>query len=221
MLAEELARYFDARAKETAPKKGKCNMAFTRKYLKGLGLTDDQIDAVMEAHTDVTDGMKATITDLTEKASAAAELQKKVDELQGGEDWKSKYTALKKSFDDYKSEAASREKLEKVKAAYTQLLKEAQIDGKRIDAILRVTDMSGMELDENGHLKDADKLTESIKSEWSAFIQSTGTKGAQVATPPSGSGTHGGKTREEILAIKDTAERQRAIAENRELFGIR
>ena len=40
-------------------------MAFTRKYLKGLGLTDDQIDAVMEAHTDVTDGMKATISDLT------------------------------------------------------------------------------------------------------------------------------------------------------------
>ena len=36
--------------------------------------------------------------------------------------------------------------------------------------------------------------------------------------PPGGGGT--GKTRDEIMAIKDTAERQQAIADNPELFGL-
>ena len=43
-------------------------------------------------------------------------------------------------------------------------------------------------------------------------------KGAKVDNPPkTGKAT---KTKEEIMAIKDTAERQAAIAENHEAFGF-
>ena len=33
-------------------------MALTRAFLKGLGLTDDQMSAIIEAHTDTVDGIK-------------------------------------------------------------------------------------------------------------------------------------------------------------------
>ena len=45
-----------------------------------------------------------------------------------------------------------------------------------------------MELDENGKIKDNDKLTESIKTEWADFITVEGTKGANVSTPPAKGG---------------------------------
>ena len=36
-------------------------MALTRKLLKGMGLTDEQVDTIIEAHTDTVDGLKAEI----------------------------------------------------------------------------------------------------------------------------------------------------------------
>ena len=34
-------------------------MAFTRKFLKALGLTEEQVDSVVEAHTETVDGLKS------------------------------------------------------------------------------------------------------------------------------------------------------------------
>lgn len=34
-------------------------MALTRKLLKGMGLTEEQMDTIIEAHTDTVDGLKA------------------------------------------------------------------------------------------------------------------------------------------------------------------
>ena len=64
---------------------------------------------------------------------------------------------------------------------------------------------------------EADKLVENIKKEWAEFIVKSTEKGAQVGNPPA----NGGKalSREEILKIKDTSERQKAIAENLSAFG--
>ena len=33
-------------------------MSLTRKLLKGMGLTDEQVDTIIEAHTDTVDGLK-------------------------------------------------------------------------------------------------------------------------------------------------------------------
>ena len=37
-------------------------MALTRKLLKGMGLTDEQVDTIIEAHTDTVDGLKADVS---------------------------------------------------------------------------------------------------------------------------------------------------------------
>jgi hypothetical protein len=108
--------------------------------------------------------------------------------------------------------------LKQVSDAYKEMLKEAGISEKRIPAVLRVADLSGVKLDEDGNIKDKDKLVESVKEEWSDFIQAKGAKGADTKTPPDNNG--GTLTKDDILKIKDAGERQQKIAENHELFGF-
>lgn len=201
-------------------------MAVTRSFLKGMGLTDEQVGAIIEEHTNTVNGLKEARDTYKADAEKLTEVQKQLDDLKAnsGDDWKEKYNTLKKTFDDFKAESANQAKAEKVRAAYAQLLKDANVDSKRIDAILRITDMSGMSLDESGKLVDADKLSASIKSEWGAFIQTTGVKGSSVETPPE---NHSGTTmtRADVYAKDEhgkyklsTAERQKMLTEHPEIL---
>jgi len=201
-------------------------MAVTRKFLEGMGLTEAQVSAIIEEHTNTVNGLKEARDLYKADAEKLTEVQKQLDDLKAnsGDDWKDKYNTLKKTFDDFKTESANHEKAEKVKAAYTQLLKDANVDGKRIDAILKITDLKDMSLDENGKLVDADKLTANIKTEWSAFIQTTGVKGASVETPPE---NHSGTTmtRADVYAKDEkgryklsTSERQKMLTEHPEIL---
>ena len=87
-----------------------------------------------------------------------------------------------------------------------------------MDAILKVTDLSKMKLDKDGGLEGESELKKAINEEWGEFKTTVTEKGAVVEKPlQTGKAT---KTKEEIYAIKDTRERQQAIAENHELFGF-
>lgn len=133
--------------------------------------------------------------------------------------WEKKYKDTKAEFDAYKAEQTAKEVKATKQAAYRVLLKEAGISEKRLDSVLKVSDVDGLELDEDGNIDGKDKLIEGIKKEWADFISTTTTTGAQTPNPPVNNGGPR-MTKEEIYAIKDPSERQRAIFENRELFGI-
>lgn len=133
------------------------------------------------------------------------------DSVATAEKWKTKYEGIKQELSDYKKSVQAKETRTQKTDAYKSLLKEIGVNDKRIDAILKVTDLDGMELDADGKLKDSAELKKTAKNEWSDFIVTTHTQGAQTATPPGGAVTP--KTREEIMQIKDTTERQRAWAE--------
>lgn len=140
-------------------------------------------------------------------------------EKNGENKYKVKYDALKEEFDDYKKEQTAKETKAKKESAYRELLKESGVSEKRLAAVLKVSDIEALEFDEDGKVKDSDKLKESIKEEWSDFIVKEDKQGANTSTPPSGGGkTY--KSKDEIMSIKDTSERQQAIAENHELFGF-
>ena len=130
--------------------------------------------------------------------------------------WKDKYDVLKGEFDTYKSEQASKETKAAKEKAYRALLQEAGVSEKRLESVLKVSDVDSVELDDKGAIKGADKLTESIKSEWADFITTTQTRGAQTSNPPANNGVK--MTKDEIFKIKDPVERQNAIAENIGLF---
>ena len=124
---------------------------------------------------------------------------------------------LQGEFTDYKNDISEKDKKASKKEAYTKLLKEVGISDKRIGSVVKVADFGSIELDEDGGIKDADKLRDSIKEEWSDFIETQSVKGAKTENPPANNGASG-ITKEEILAIKDTVTRQRAMAEHKELF---
>ena len=67
------------------------------------------------------------------------------------------------------------------------MLTDAGVDPKRMDAVMRVADLSDIVV-EDGAIKDADKVTEKVKGEWSDFIPTTNKKPANVDTPPAGAG---------------------------------
>ena len=195
-------------------------MALGRKLLKGLGLTEEQIETIIDAHTDTTEALKEERDKYKADAEKLPGVQQELDALKakGDDGFEKKYTDLQKEFDDYKKEQQAKADKAAVESAYKAMLKEAGISDKRISAVMRVADLSGVKLDKDGKLKDKDKLIEGVKSEWSDFIQTAGTEGAKTETPPGNNG--GTLTKDDILKIKDAGERQQKIAENHELFGF-
>lgn len=192
-------------------------MALKREYLKSMGLTDEQVTAIIDAHTDTVDALKKQRDQYKEDAEKLPAVQKELDALKSGKDWKSEYDTLNKSFADYKAAVAGKETLAAKQAAFRKLLAAENIPGKFHDRIVKMTDFDAMDLDGDA-LKDEAKQREGIKAEWGEYIAAPETRGAQVDNPPAtGKVT---RSKAEILAIKDTAERQRAISENPEAFGL-
>ena len=163
-------------------------MALTRKFLRALGIEDDKIEEIIGAHLETVNPLKDERDNLKEQADKAAELQKQVDELtkQGStsEDLAKKYEDEHAAFEAYKAEVEKGKAVDAKKSAYRKLLESSGIDPKRIDAVMRVSDVSTIEVGEDGNIIDADKVAEQIKTDWSDFVVSTGTVGQRVDTPP-------------------------------------
>ena len=191
-------------------------MAFTRSFLNDTGLTEEQVKAVMEEHVAVTDALKADRDKFKAEAEKLPGVQKELDDLKGGENWKQKFENLQKDFDDFKTKTAQAAEAAKVQAAYRKLLIEEKIGEKRVDSIIKVTDFSKMKLDKEGKLDGEEALRKAIGDEWGEFKTTITEKGADVDKPP-----HTGNSKmskEDILKISDTSARQKAIAENLDLF---
>lgn len=188
-------------------------MALTRKALKAMGLTDEQVDSVIEMHTETVDGLKAQIN---EQKETVANLTKERDDLKSASKTNveddDKYKALKKEYDDYKKDVETKATKAKVETAYRELLKKAGIAEKYIPSIIKVTDLSREKLNKDGELENAETLKASALKEYPEFVTKDGKKGADTSTPPENNGGKA-KTKEEIMKIKDTTERQQAWAE--------
>ena len=205
-------------------------MSLTRKALVAMGIDAEKIDQIIEMHTETVDAIKAekdAAKDEARKYKADSdrlgEVEKELSDLKAKADqpdaYKEKYTALKKEYETFKGEITAKETKAAKTKAYREMLQEIGVSDKRIDTVMKVADLSSIELDEAGAIKDVENLKASAKDEWSDFIVSNGKKGADTPTPPSNVGGNK-KTKDEIMAIKDAEARQQAMLENPEAFGI-
>lgn len=160
-------------------------MALTRKMLKAMGIEEEKIEQIIEAHTDTVDGLKADINKYKGDAEKLSDVQKELDDLKAAGDggYKEKYEKEHEAFENFKTAQTEKETKQAKEKAYTAFLKTVGVSEKRIPAILKVTDLDSVELD-GDKVKDAEKLTESVKTEWADFIETTQTKGTPVNTPP-------------------------------------
>ena len=192
-------------------------MALTRKFLNALGIEADKIDEIIAAHTDTVDALKEQRDGYKADAEKLPAVQKELDEYKanaekdGGKVWQSKYDDLKaekekveKAFNDFKAQTEAAATKAAKEKAYRNLLKEIGVSEKRIDSVLKVTDLEGIELDDKGAIKDSDKRKDSAKQEWADFITTKHEVGAGTSNPPAGNnGTAGaGTSRAAQLAAK-------------------
>ena len=168
-------------------------MALTRKLLKGMGLTEEQVDTIIEAHTETTDGLKADIARYKADAEKLPGVQQELDDLKSAGDggYKAKYEKEHADFEQYKADQTAKETRQAKETAYRAFLKSVGVSEKRIAAIIKVTDLDSVELDGDKVKDEGGKLSESVKSEWADFIENSNTDGADTNTPPANNPTPG------------------------------
>ena len=192
--------------------------SLTRKFLESLGVEEKAQDQILERHSEVLTEIKDERDKYKEDAEKLPDVQKQLDgykeaEKNGEKDpYKVKYEAIKEEFEEFKKNVDAEKVTAKKSEAYKKLLKDAGVSDKRIAAVLKVSDLDKVEFDKEGNVKDADKLTEAIKTEWADFIQTSTVSGASVPNPPANN-TNTVKSKEEIMKITNTAERQKAWKE--------
>lgn len=198
-------------------------MALTRNFLKSMGLTEEQVATIIEAHTDTVDGLKDLIATYKADAEKLPDIQKELDDLKkegadGG--YKAKYEKEHKDFQDYKAGIEAKES-----AAAKEKAARAYFQGKGIPAesmalVIRgaKAEIDGLELD-GEKIKDSKALDDLLNGDYKGLIGKTTTKGTETQTPPDT--TDGVKSRAEIYKKDDkgryllsTAERQAALAQS-------
>lgn len=196
-------------------------MALTRKYLKSIGLTEDQIEGIVEEHIATVNDLKETANKYKADADKLPTVQKELDDLKAAGDggYKEKYEAEVKAYKEYKQQVESEKETARVDADVLAMCKEAGITReKALHLIVKDFDRSKIERDKDGKITNRDKLLAMVKTDYADFVGTIGTEGTPPATPPTGGNTTY-KSRDEIMKIKDTTERQQAIKENLALFG--
>lgn len=196
-------------------------MALTRKLLKGMGLTDEQVETIIEAHTESTDGLKSQLTQYKTDAEKLPGVQKELDDLKAaGGGYKEKYEAEKTAHEEYKQKIAAEKAEERDKADIYAMAREAGVERESfLNMIQKIFDRSKIQRSEDGAVSNRAELVNAIRAENPDCIATTSTIGTPPVNPPSGGKSNKSMTRDEIMSIKDTSERQRAIAENLDLFG--
>lgn len=207
-------------------------MSFSIKQIKAIlsehNMPVEDLDKATEEicarHSADLDSIKEERDSYKKDAETLATVQKELETLKaatgdGKNPYKVKYEAIKEEFEAYKKDVDSKAVRAEKEKAYTELLKEAGVSEKRINSVLKVSDVDSIELDDAGKIKDAGNLKKKIEEEWSDFIPSLSQKGANTSTPPNNTGGNT-MTKEEIRKISDPIARQKAMAENPSLFGL-
>lgn len=198
-------------------------MSLTRKMLKAMGIEEEKIDQIIEAHSETVDSLKADRDSYKEDAEKLKDVQKELDDLKakGDDGWKEKHDRLKEEFDQYKNDVQEKETKAAKEAAYRAVLKDANLSEKGIEKAVKYAEWDKIELGEDGKLKGANDHIKAAREEWAEYVTTTTTTGAKTSNPPANNGGKTGKTKEEIMAIRDPAVRQAEIAKNPEAFGLK
>lgn len=168
-------------------------MALTREFLTALGIEKEKHQAIIDAHTETTDALKADRDRYKAEADKLPKVQEELKKAQAAAKDSGEYDKLKKEYDDYKAEVASKETLANKKAAFRKVAKDAGLTDAGIEKAAKYQDYNRIELDEKGEIKDAKDLIKSVREEWPEHVQTSGKKGADVPNPPGGGGDGAGK----------------------------
>lgn len=188
-------------------------MGITKKFLQSMEIPDSKIELIFDEYANAIAGITADRDKYKEQADKLASVEKELVKAQAkAEELETVSEQLKKvraEYADYKAGVESKNLQSLKEKAYSKVLSQAGIPEKRHGAIIRVTDFSKIELDEENNIKDVQKHVDEAKDVWADFVVTQTVKGADVANPPS---NIGGSTFEKM----SLAEKMRFANENPE-----
>lgn len=165
---------------------------FTRSDIRaivGEACNDEIENKLIALHLGVVDPLKDDVARYKADADKLLDVQRELDDLKaaGSDDYKQKYEDEHTALENLKQSIADEKALAEKSSLYRLLLQESGIDPKRIDAVLRVSDLTKVEV-KDGSIVDSKTLAESIKTEWADFVVKPGAKGDKPDTPPADGG---------------------------------
>lgn len=203
-------------------------MALTRKLLKSMGIEEEKIDQIIEAHTETVNAIKTERDGYKDDAEKLESVQKELNKLKaktaeqdkGGEQSATEIESLKAEIAKLKNEAAVKETREAKEKALREILAKVGISEKHTNSIIRVMELEKIELDKDGKIKDAEKIENDVKAEFGDFIAVVGDKKHTPDTPPNVA--TGAKLTKADIYKKDAkgryvmtaTERQKALIDN-------
>lgn len=162
-------------------------MSLTRKSLKAMGLTDEQVDSIIEMHTDTVDGLKEQVNTYKADAEKLPNVQKELDDLKamGDGGYKEKYEKEHKAFEDYKADITAKESKAAKEKAVRAYFESKNITGSNLDLAMRGCgeEMATLVMD-GDKIKDTKSLDALIDGAYKSLVYTEHTQGANPATPP-------------------------------------
>lgn len=162
-------------------------MAFTRKALKGMNLSDDVVDALIEMHVESTEVIKADRDKFKADAEKLQIVQKKLDELEAAGDggYKEKYEKEHADFEKYKADQTAKETKASKEKAVRAFFESKGIKGKNLEIAIRAShaEIDGIEMD-GEKIKDSSALESLVSGDLSHMVETSTTTGASTSTPP-------------------------------------
>lgn len=162
-------------------------MSLTRKLLKGMGLTDEQVDTIIEAHTDTVDGLKEQVKTYKADAEKLPSVQKELDDLKAAGDggFKEKFEKEHSDFENFKKTIQEKETKAAKESAAKAFFESKGITGNSLEIAMRGSSAEIAALDLDGEkIKDSSALDALVNGTFKALVSTTTTKGANIPNPP-------------------------------------
>ena len=114
-------------------------MSLTRKMLKAMGIEDEKIDQIIEAHTESVDALKEQVKNAEEKARKLDGVERELNDLKakGNSDYKEKYETEHKEFEAYKKAQVAKEQQAQKEDAARKFFESKNITGANLDIAMR------------------------------------------------------------------------------------
>ena len=162
-------------------------MSLTRKLLKGMELTNEQENTIIEAHTDTVDGLKEQVKTYKADAEKLPNVQKELDDLKAAGDggWEEKAKDFEKKYNDLVAENKNKETKAAKESAAKAFFESKGITGNSLEIAMRGSSAEIAALDLDGEkIKDSSALDALVNGTFKALVSTTTTKGANIPNPP-------------------------------------
>ena len=194
---------------------------FTRAEIRnilGEACTEEIENRLVALHLGVVDPLKDDLTKYKADAEKLPGVQKELDDLKAAGDggFKEKYEKEHSAFEAFKTDIAAKESKAAKEKAVRAYFESKNITGANLDLAMRGCgeEMAALELD-GEKIKDTKSLDALVDGTYKGLVSK------QTVRLDTGARFNGGgkpMTKDEIMEIKDRAERRAAIAANMDLF---